>query len=119
MGAPEYNDPRLKKLLLIPALVILVLGLWMAVLSFRRPADLEPPQLVGACQARGPLSVGVGSAPIDLPPSSTIGGFPRFRWSAVGQRDPLEVRALVVGEPGCSAALVSAEILLVPWALTA
>ena len=40
----------LKKLLLIPALVILVLGLWMAVLSFRRPADLEPPQLVGVGQ---------------------------------------------------------------------
>ena len=54
-----------------------------------------------------------------LPHPLTLGGFARLRWGAEGQRDPVSVRALVIGEPGCTVGLVSFEILLVPPALAA
>ncbi len=110
----------MKKLLLIPALAALLLLLWLGLASAaRRPADPEPPRLVDACRGQGPLSAGAAAVPLDPGPAPSIAGFPRLRWAAAGGRDPVAVRALVIEEGGCSVALVSAEILLVPWALTA
>jgi hypothetical protein len=116
----EYNDPDLKKLLLIPAAVAAVLLLWLALASAaRRPSSGEPSRLLDSCRGQGPLTVGAAAVPLPLGAAPSIAGFPRLRWTAAGERDPLAVRALVIEEPGCSVALVSAEILLVPWALTA
>lgn len=110
----------MKKLLVIPAAVAVLILLWLALASAaRRPDSAEPPRLVDSCRGQGPLSAGAATVPLDLGASPSIAGFPRLLWGAAGQRDPLAVRALVIEEPGCSVALVSAEILLVPRALSA
>jgi neutral ceramidase len=80
-----------------------------------RPAAAPSVDLVAA--GSGPLSAGVAARTLDFGPEPIIAGFPRLRWRAEGVRDPVTVRALVVSEPGCAVALVSAEILLVPGAL--
>jgi hypothetical protein len=66
----------------------------------------------------GALAAGVSARSIDLGAEPIIAGFPRVRWRAEGVGDPVSVRALVLSEPGCSVALLSAEILLVPGALS-
>jgi hypothetical protein len=98
------------------AIVLISFGILSMPWRDRRPE--APPLLTLAGAAGGPLAVGVGVRPLDPGPDPTIGGFPRFRWKAEGVRDPLSARALVVSAPGCSVALVSAELLLVPGALS-
>jgi len=66
---------------------------------------------------RGALQAGVAVRPLALPAQPVLGGFPRFSWQATGVADPVTARALVLSEPGCAVALVSAELVLVPRAL--
>ncbi len=72
----------------------------------------------GIARGAGPLTAGAAELPFELPGPIPVAGFPRLAWSEEGARDPVSVRALVLSEPGCSVALVSAEILLVPGELT-
>ena len=98
------------------AIVLISFGILSMPWRDRRPE--APPLLTLTGAAGGPLAVGVAVRPLDPGPDPTIGGFPRFRWKAEGVRDPLSARALVLSAPGCSVALVSVELLLVPGALS-
>jgi hypothetical protein len=118
MEAPEYNDPDLKKLLATLAAAAVLLALGIAALSLPPAPRDGPARLLGACRARGPLAAGAAAVPLELPGPPVVAGFAKLRWAAAGQRDPVAVRALVAGEPGCAVGFVSAEILLVPGALT-
>jgi neutral ceramidase len=66
----------------------------------------------------GPLSAGFAEASLRPPDPVPIAGFAKLQWPSEGDRDPVAARALVVSEPGCSVALVSAELLVVPSALS-
>jgi neutral ceramidase len=111
----------LKKLLATCAALAALLLLVIAALSLLpRPRRHGPARLASACRGSGALRAGAAAVPLDLaalPGPLTIAGFARLRWGAVGQRDPLAARALVIAEPGCAVGLVSLEILLVPEAL--
>jgi len=107
----------LKKLLTAAAALAALLLLLAALVAAPRPERQGPARLTGRCSAEGPLSGGAAAVPLELPGPVPIGGFPRLRWIAAGQRDPLAVRALVLSGPGCAVGLVSAEILLVPGPL--
>ncbi|HZZ84203.1 MAG TPA: neutral/alkaline non-lysosomal ceramidase N-terminal domain-containing protein [Anaeromyxobacteraceae bacterium] len=73
---------------------------------------------VRAAAGDGPLLAGVAELPLSPEPGAPVAGFPRLHWSSAGVRDPLAVRAVVLSEPGCQVALVSAELLLVPGELS-
>lgn len=102
------------------ALVAVTLAILLGILSipWRGGRPATPPAVEHAAAGAGPLSAGVALRTLDLGAAPIIAGFPRLRWRADGVRDPITVRALVVSEPGCAVALVSAEILLVPGALS-
>jgi hypothetical protein len=110
----------LKKLLATAAVTLAALALGIAALSLPWRGTREgPPRLLSACRADGPLAAGAAELPIPLADRPSIAGFARLRWAAEGLRDPVAVRALVAGGPGCAVGLVSAEVLLVPEALAA
>ena len=103
------------KKLLTAALLVLALALAAAAVVRLRPArSAEPPRVERVARGAGPLQAGAAEVRLDLPGPVPVAGFPRVRWMDEGTRDPVSARALVVSEPGCSVALVSAEILLVP-----
>ncbi len=95
---------------------IAILALLLAILSlpWRGDRPAFTPAVLGRAAGQGALSAGAAVRTIDPGPTPTIGGFPRFRWEAMGQRDPITARALVVREPGCAVAIVSAELLVIP-----
>ena len=97
----------------------LVLGLLLALGGFRwHPArGPQPPRIESEAHGAGLLLAGVAELPLPVSPDTPLGGFPRLVWTNEGVRDPVAVRALVLSEPGCTVALVSAEILLVPGKL--
>lgn len=115
-GPGEYNGPGLKKLLTAISLALLALASAIALGSprWRAPRRDGPPRLERACRGEGPLRAGAAEVPLDLPARVPLGGFARLRWASEGVRDPVAARALVLAEPGCAAALVAVEILLVP-----
>jgi hypothetical protein len=96
--------------------VIAILALILAILSLPWRGDRPgfTPVVLGRAAGQGALSAGAAVRTIDPGPSPTIGGFPRVRWEAIGQREPITARALVVREPGCAVAIASAELLVVP-----
>jgi len=102
------------------ALAVLAAAILLGILSlpWRGGRPAAPPEVSGVAVGAGPLSAGVGLRTLDLGPDPIIAGFPRLRWRAQGVRDQVSVRALVLSEPGCAVALVSAELLLVPGALS-
>ena len=106
----------MKKLLTALSLSLLAVASFMALgsLRWRPPREPGPPRLERACRGEGPLQAGAAEVPLDLPEGVPLGGFPRLRWSSLGVRDPVAARALLLSEPGCTVALVSVEILLVP-----
>jgi len=108
----------LKKLLTASGVLAALLLLLVALLSLPREERSGPPRLASSCSHEGGLLGGAASVPLVFSGPVPIGGFPRLRWTAEGTRDPLAVRALVLGGPGgCAVGFVSAEILLVPGAL--
>jgi hypothetical protein len=126
MGAAEYNDPRLKFLPTRTALRAAGLALaiplalvGLASLPWTPARAPEAPRLVTSARGSGPLRAGAAEVRFALPPEAPIGGFARLSYASEGNAGPVGVRALVLEEPGCRVALVSAEILLVPEALEA
>ena len=99
------------------ALLLAVLGI--ASLPWTPPRTPTPPRVVASSRGVGPLRAGAGEARFALPPDAPIAGFARLRYGSEGVPSPVGVRALVLEEPGCRVALVSAEILLVPESLQA
>jgi neutral/alkaline ceramidase-like enzyme len=99
---------------------LLSLAIMLGILSipWRGGRPAEPPAVELVATGAGPLSAGAAQRALDLGADPIIAGFPRLRWRAQGVRDPITVRALVLAEPGCRVALVSAEILLVPGTLS-
>lgn len=80
-----------------------------------RPA--EPAHVASVARGSGPLRAGAATVNIDLPPGVPIGGYARLSWRSEGMRDPVGARAVYLEVPGCRAAVVSADILLVSEAL--
>ncbi len=113
-GNPTW---RLLRAALYAALGLAIL-LGILSIPWRGGRPAAPAQVERVAAGAGPLSAGVAIRTLDLGSEPVIAGFPRLRWRAEGVRDPITVRALVLAEPGCEVALVSAEILLVPGALT-
>jgi len=99
-------------------LLSLAISLGIFSIPWRGGRPAEPPAVELVATGSGPLSAGAAVRTLDLGAEPLIAGFPRLRWRAAGVRDPISVRALVLAEPGCQVALVSAELLLVPAALT-
>ncbi len=96
------------------------LAILLGILSipWRGKRPFAPPEVTAVAAGAGPLSAGVALRAFDLGEAPIIAGFPRLRWRASGVRDAVTVRALVLSEPGCAVALVSAELLLIPGALS-
>jgi neutral ceramidase len=119
MGATKYNDLVRKKLLTALGALALLLGAAFGILSLRwhPPRRGGPPRLETVTQGAGPLLAGASIVPLDPPAPVPVAGYARLRWMEEGPRDPISARALVLQEPGCTVALVSLEILLVPGAL--
>lgn len=99
------------------ALLSLLILLGILSIPWRGIRPAAPPEVGGVTAGAGPLSAGVAERALDLGGAPIIAGFPRLRWRAEGVRDPVTVRALVLSEPGCAVALVSAELLLIPGPL--
>jgi neutral ceramidase len=77
------------------------------------------PRLVAAGRGAGPLTAGGATVPLDVPPGSPIGGYPRLDFASQGIRDVPQARALVLSVPAFTVAVVSVDILLVPADLRA
>lgn len=84
--------------------------------SDRAPA---PPRVLATARGAGALRAGVAEVRFALPPGAPIAGFARLTYGSEGAPGPVGARALVLEEPGCRVALVSAELLLVPADLEA
>lgn len=103
------------KKLWAPAATAALLALAVAAtVPLHRSRGREPPRLLGASRAEGPLSVGSAAVALEVPPGTPLAGYPRLRWASLGVRDAPEARAVVFSEPGIALALVSVDILLVP-----
>jgi len=84
------------------------------------PARLPtPPRVTATARGAGSLRAGASEVRFALPRSTPIAGFTRLRWGSEGNHGPVGARALVLEEPGCRIALVTAELLLVPESLHA
>jgi hypothetical protein len=103
------------------ALVLIAAAAAVAMLSLPWRAERLPaaPAVAPVARGSGALRAGVAVRPLELGPSPSIGGFPRWTWRADGIRDPVSARALVLEEAGVRVALVSVELLLIPEALDA
>jgi neutral ceramidase len=119
MRRAEYNDLALKKLPIRRLFSGLAIGAGIVALAigglslpWLRSPPAAPPTLVMGGRGEGPLHAGAASVSIDLPPDVPIGGYARLSWRSEGTRDPVGARALVLEVPGCRAALVSADVLL-------
>lgn len=126
MSAAEYNDPRLKLLpgprafgALLVAATAGVAVVAIASLPWRPERPAVPPHVVAIARGSGGLSAGAAEELFTLPPGTPIGGFTRLSYASEGTAGAVGARALVLAAPGCSVAIVSAEILLVPEALDA
>ena len=87
-------------------------------LPWVKPHSGVPPRLEVIARGGGPLSAGVGVAPIDVPLGAPIAGFAHLGYRSSGA-DPVTARALVLCSGDLKVAIVSAEILLVPDSLRA
>jgi hypothetical protein len=126
MSAAEYNDPRLKLLpartaALVLALVLAVLAaaVGIASLPWAPPRAETPARVTAVSRGAGSLRAGASEVRFALPRDTPIAGFTRLRWGSEGNHGPVGARALVLEEPGCRIALVTAELLLVPESLYA
>jgi hypothetical protein len=109
----------LRKLTIAAALGALVALVVLATVPLRGTRPRVPPRLVAAGRGAGPLTAGGATVPLDVPPGSPLGGYPRFDFASQGIRDVPQARALVLSVPGFTAALVSVDVLLVPADLRA
>jgi hypothetical protein len=96
------------------ALALAAVALGAASLPWRADAPATPPRIVSVARASGSLSAGAAEVPFALPAGAPIGGFARLSYASERIASPVGARALVLSSPGCTVALASAEILLVP-----
>jgi len=96
---------------------VIALALAVGSLTWHPLRRSGPARVGGVRQGAGPLLAGVAARELDVPAPAPVGGFARLHWSEQGAREPVAARALVLQEPGCTLALVSVEILLVPGQL--
>jgi neutral ceramidase len=97
--------------------LVLALGVGLGSLRWHPLERAGPPRLVGSRLGAGPLLAGAAQRDLDIPAPAPVGGFARLHWTEEGPRDPVAARAVVLQEPGCTIALASVEVLLVPGAL--
>ncbi len=109
-----------RNLLLFVALLLGALAVCLGVLSLPwvKPHGGVPPRVEVIARGGGPLSAGVGVAPMDVPLGAPIAGFAHFDFRSDGA-DPVTARALVLSSGDTKVAIVSAELLLIPDALRA
>ncbi len=109
----------MKKLLigLAALLTLALLAFGVGSIRWHPSQRAGPPRLERVARGAGPLLAGAAVVPLAPPPPVPVAGFARLHWMEEGRRDPVAVRALVLQERGCTVALVSAEILLVPGTL--
>jgi neutral ceramidase len=86
-------------------------------LPWRPARPAERPRITALARGGGPLAAGAAEVPFDPPRWAPIAGYARLVFDSTGVRDPVGVRAVVLSTEGCTVALVSAELLLVPGAL--
>jgi hypothetical protein len=79
----------------------------------------EAPRLEEVAVGAGALRAGAAQVDLPVPPGGPIAGYARLRWRSEGLRDPVAARALVLSEPGCTVAIASVDLLLVPADLEA
>ena len=115
----KFLPPRVvfRALAAIAAILLAVLGI--ASLPWTDGRTPAPPRVLASARGSGALQAGVAEVRFALPPRVPIGGFPRLSYRSEGVHGPVGARALVVAEPGCRIALVSAELLLIPDSLEA
>jgi hypothetical protein len=115
----KYLPSRTGLRVLLAAAVIPLALLGIASLPWRPDRASPPPRVVAAARGSGSLSAGAAEVPFDLPAGAPIGGFARLSYASEAPAGPVGARALVFSSPGCTVAIASAEILLVPEALEA
>ncbi|HET7752844.1 MAG TPA: neutral/alkaline non-lysosomal ceramidase N-terminal domain-containing protein [Anaeromyxobacteraceae bacterium] len=110
----------MRKLLATGAALILLAGAAIAVgsLAWRPTARSGPARITLVAAGTGQLEAGVASVALQPLPGTPIAGFPRLDWHSEGEREPVMVRALYLGEPGARVAIASVEVLLVTSELT-
>lgn len=125
MSAAEYNDLELEEnptrgRLRTPATVFGTLLVFAAAavaglsLPWRGDRPAEPPRLLSSARGSGPLRAGAAAISIGFPEGTPIGGYARLSYRSEGTQDAVGARALYLEVPGLRAAVVSADILLVP-----
>jgi hypothetical protein len=126
MGAAEYNDPGLKLLsartaarVLAVALAVPLVALGIGSLPWSPERAATSPRVTTSARGAGGLRAGAAEVRFALPANTPIGGFARLNYQSEGNHGPVGARALVLQEPGCRIALVSAEVLLVPETIDA
>lgn len=108
-----------KSLFHFVALVLGALAAALGILSLPWVKPTTPSARVSViARGSGPLSAGVGVAPIDVPPGAPIAGFPHLTYRSDGA-EPLTARAVLLASGEARIAVVEAEILLVPDTLRA
>jgi hypothetical protein len=112
---PSRTGPRV----LLAAAAIPLAFLAIASLPWRPERAAAPPRVVAAARGLGSLSAGAAEAPFELPAGAPIGGFARLSYRSEAPDGPVGARALVLSSAGCTVAIASAELLLVPEALDA
>lgn len=89
----------------------------LLLLDPRACTRLDPPRIVRSFRASGPLRAGAASVPLRPPLPVVRAGYGMPRAVAGRERDPLQVRALVLECRGRRVAIVLADLVLVPDAL--
>ena len=119
MAGAEYNDRAVKKLLAtLAVLLALALGAYgLGSLRWRPTHRSGPARLEDVVRGGGPLLAGAAVVPLAPRAPVPVAGYARLKWMEEGRRDQLAVRALALREPGCTVALVSVELLLIPGQL--
>ena len=109
-----------KSLILFVALMLGAMVAIVGVLSLPwvKPRSGVAPRVEVIARGSGPLSAGVGVAPIDVPLGAPIAGFAHLTYRSDGA-DPVTARAVVLCSGSVKLAIVSAELLLVPDSLRA
>jgi hypothetical protein len=112
---PSRTGPRV----LLAAAAISLAFLGVASLPWRAVRAPSAPRVLAAARGSGSLSAGAAEVPFELPAGTPIGGFARLSYASDAPAGPVGARALVLSSSGCTVAIASAEILLVPEALDA
>jgi hypothetical protein len=110
----------LRKLLAAGVVLFVLAAVALAVgsLAWKPVFRTGPAKTTLVAAGTGPLEAGAAALPLQPLAGTPIAGFPRLDWHSEGEREPIMVRALYLGQQGARIALVSAEVLLVTAELT-